>query len=312
MLPDTEPAEPSPSVIADPPPTPPGGGALDPFDLLPLPEQLRLLNARDALVPALVAAAAGQVAALVQLAVETVAAGGRVLYVGAGSAGRIAAQDAAEVGPTFGVADDVFTAVVAGGAAALRDAAEGLEDDADAGRADLAAERPGPGCLVVGVSASGSTPYTVAAVREARRLGARTACVVNAPGSALEAAADVPVVVPTGAEAVEGSTRLAAGTAQKLVLNQVSTLTMTRLGHVYGRLMIGVRTDNAKLVARARRAVALAAGVGTHEAAQALEACGGDAKAAVVSLRLGVPAGRARELLARCAGDVRSVLGERG
>ncbi len=236
--------------------------------------------------------------------------GGRVVYLGAGSAGRIAAQDAAEVGPTYGV-EGAFVAVVAGGVDALRDAAEGLEDDGDAAVADLAAVGLAAGDLLVAVSASGTTPYTLAGLVEGRRRGAVTAAVVCAPGTPMAREADLAVVVPVGAEVVEGSTRLAAGTAQKLVLNQLSTLAMVRLGHVYGNLMIGVRVENAKLRARARRAVALASGCPEDAVEAALTAADGDAKVALVLLRLGVDADSARARLAAVSGDVRAALGER-
>ena len=302
-----------------PPGTAPSGtaalGAVEPaeFDLMPLAGRLAVMNRADAAVPALVAAAAPQVAALVERAVAVLRAGGRVVYLGAGSAGRIAAQDAAEVGPTYGV-EGAFVAVVAGGAGALRDAAEGLEDDEAAAADDLTAVGLGAADLLVAVSASGSTPYTRAGLASGRARGALGAAVVCAAGSPMAGEADLAVVVPVGPEVVEGSTRLAAGTAQKLVLNQLSTLAMVGLGHVYGNLMIGVRADNAKLRARAHRAVATAAGVGELDGGAvdaALTAAGGEARVALVMLRLGVDAPAARARLAAVAGDVRAALGER-
>ena len=284
--------------------------AATPLDLLPLSARLARMNARDAAVPALVAAAADQVAALVDRAVAVLRGGGRVMYLGAGSAGRIAAQDAAEVGPTYGV-EGAFVAVVAGGADALRDAAEGLEDDEEAAAADLDAAGLRPGDVLVAVSASGSTPYTRAGAAHARRRGATTAAVVCTAGSPIAHEADLAVVVPVGPEVVEGSTRLTAGTAQKLVLNQLSTLAMVELGHVYGNLMIGVRAENAKLRARAHRAVAAASGRPDAEVDAALTAAQGQARVALVLLRLDVDAEAARERLAASGGDVRAALGER-
>jgi N-acetylmuramic acid 6-phosphate etherase len=292
------------------------------FDLMPLAGRLAVMNRADAAVPALVADAAAQVADLVERAVAVLRAGGRVVYLGAGSAGRIAALDAAEVGPTYGV-EGAFVAVVAGGAAALCDAAEGLEDDEDAAGADLDAVGLGAGDLLVAVSASGSTPYTRAGLAHGRARGAACAAVVCAAGSPMAREADLAVVVPVGPEVVEGSTRLAAGTAQKLVLNQLSTLAMVGLGHVYGNLMIGVRAENAKLRARARRAVVSAAGLDGSAGGDrgdavdgdavdaALAGAGGEARVAVVMLRLGVDAQAARARLAAVAGDVRAALGER-
>jgi N-acetylmuramic acid 6-phosphate etherase len=282
-----------------------------PLDLLPLREQLARMHDHEAAVPGLVAAAAGQVAALVERAVAVVRAGGRVVYLGAGSAGRIAAQDAAEVGPTFGVPEGTVLAVVAGGAQRLQDAAEGLEDDEDAAAADLDAVGLSSRDLLVAVSASGSTPYTRAGLRVARQRRSVSAAVVCAAGSPMAREADHAVVVPIGAEVVRGSTRLAAGTAQKLVLNQLSTLTMVRLGHVYGDLMIGVRPDNTKLRARVLRAVAIASGGSEAQAAAALEAAGGNGRVALIVARLGVPAEDARRLLAAAGDDVRAALGER-
>ena len=280
------------------------------LDLLPLADQLAVMNRKDAVVPGLVAGAADQVILLVERAVDVLRAGGRVVYLGAGSAGRIAAQDAAEVGPTFGI-EDAFVAVVAGGANALRDAAEGLEDDEDAAVADLAGAGLSGADLLVAVSASGTTPYTRAALAEARRRGATCAAVVCAPGSPMADEADLAVVVPVGSEIVEGSTRLAAGTAQKLVLNQLSTLAMVALGHVYGNLMIAVRAENLKLRARVRRAVVAASGQDADTVEEALTAADGDAKVALVALRLDMDAATARARLAAAAGDVRAALGER-
>jgi N-acetylmuramic acid 6-phosphate etherase len=280
------------------------------FDLLPLADRLVLMNRADDAVPALVAAAADQVARLVECAVAVLRNGGRVVYLGAGSAGRIAAQDAAEVGPTYGV-ERAFVAVVAGGVDALRDPAEGVEDHEEAAAADLDVLGLGPRDLLVAVSASGSTPYTRAGLGAARERGAGSAAVVCTPGSPLAREADIAVVVPVGPEIVEGSTRLAAGTAQKLVLNQLSTLVMVELGHVYGNLMIGVRAENAKLRARARHAVTIASGRTDAEVDAALTAAGGEARVALVMLKLGVDAEDARARLARTAGDVRTALGER-
>ena len=284
---------------------------IDPWDLAPLSAQLHRMNAKDAGVPAAVAAASGQVATVVDAATAAIRAGGRLVYLGAGSAGRLAQLDAAEVGPTFGVPEGTVLAVVAGGAAVLQDAAEDLEDDADAAAVDLATVGFGAGDLLLAVSASGRTPYTLAGLRLARGLGARTAALVCAAGSPLAAEADLAVVVPTGREVVRGSTRLAAGTAQKIVLNQVSTLTMVALGHVYGDLMIAVRPANAKLRARALAAVTEASGRAEADASAELAAASGDAKVAVVALRTGLTTGQARQRLAAVHGDLRAALAER-
>jgi predicted NBD/HSP70 family sugar kinase len=202
-------------------------------------------------------------------------------------------------------------AVVAGSTAAPPDAAGDLEDDSEAVVGDLEAVGVDAADLVLGVSASGRTPYTVTGLRFARRRGARTAALVCSVDSPMAAEADLSVVVPTGAEVVRGSTRLAAGTAQKLVLDQLSTLTMAALGHVSGELMIGARPDSAELRDRSLRAVAEAAGATVEQARAAVEAAGGDAKVALVSLRRNASAGDARAALDAVGGDLRAALGER-
>ncbi len=273
------------------------------LDLRTTAEQLVLANALDAQVPVLVAAAADQVARVVEAAVGRLRRGGRLRYVGAGSAGRVAALDAEEVAATFGVDDDLVVAVVAGAERGMSD--QSAEDDEAAGRADVVALDLTDADLVVAVSASGRTPYVLAAAEQARRAGALTVALVCATGSTLAAACDLAVVVPTGPELVAGSTRLRAATAQKLVLNQVSTLTMVGLGHTYGNLMVGVRADNDKLVRRRARLLEQATGAGAAEVAAALAACGGDGKTAAVMLLSGVDAEEARRRLDAAGGYVR-------
>jgi len=282
-----------------------------PLDLLPLADQLARMNARDAAIPAVVAAAAPQVHAVVERTVTAVHAGGRVVYLGAGTPGRLGVLDAVELGPTFDVADGSFVAVAAGRVDPLRGADDSQEDDAEAAVEHLDAVGLGAGDVLVAVSASGTTPYTLAGVRLARQRGAASVAIVCVPGSAMALEADLPVLLPVGREVLQGSTRLGAGTAQKLVLNQISTLTMVQLGRVYGDLMAYVRTDNIKLRARARGIVETASGRPGHAVAAALTAADGDARVALVSLRLGVGAQEARELLAAAGGDLRTAMGER-
>ena len=280
------------------------------LDLLPVLEQARLLNAEDRRVPEAVAAALPAVATAVGRIAEALARGGRLLYVGAGTSGRIAALDAAECPPTFGTDPETVQAVIAGGPKAMMESVEGAEDDEAAGAREIDARGVGPDDVVVGIAASGETPFTVAAVRRARERGAWTAGVACNPGSSLEAACDLAIVAVVGPEVVAGSTRLKAGTAQKLVLNMLSTLAMVRLGKVYGNLMVDLRATNTKLRRRAARIVAAAASTAEERAAAALGQAGGRVPVAIVMLRLGLDAGAAEERLRRAGGSLRRTLGE--
>ncbi len=225
---------------------------------------------------------------------ERLERGGRLVYVGAGSSGRLALVDAAECGPTFGVPPDQVVAIVAGGATALAVAQEAAEDDGEAGAAELAGARVSSGDAVVLLSASGSTPYVLGAAEAALTAGALTVGVVCAHGSELGRLVEHEIVAEVGPEVVAGSTRMKAGTAQKLVLNTISTTAMIRLGKTFGNLMVDVVASNAKLRSRARRAVALATGAADGEVDDALEAAGGDVKVAIVSLLAGIDAHAAR------------------
>jgi N-acetylmuramic acid 6-phosphate etherase len=274
-------------------------------DLLSTRALVELVNDEDARVAPAVRAAAGELAAAIDAIVERLEAGGRLVYAGAGSSGRLALVDAAECGPTFGIPAEQVVVLIAGGAAAQATAQEAAEDDAEAGAADVAAARVGASDAVVALSASGTTPYTVGAARAARRAGALVVAVVCAEGSELGAAADHEIVAAVGPEVIAGSTRMKAGTAQKLVLNTISTVSMVRLGRTYGNLMVGVVASNAKLRARARDAVAVATDASDAEVDAALEAAGGDARVAIVSLLSGVDATGARERLDRAGGSVR-------
>jgi N-acetylmuramic acid 6-phosphate etherase len=278
--------------------------ALADLDLRTTAEQVALANALDAQVAVVVAAAADQVVAVVDAVVDRLGRGGRLRYLGAGTAGRLADLDAGELPATFGVPVDLVRAVVAGGAGGPADQA--AEDDAEAGRADVAALGLTSRDLLVAVSASGRTPYVLAGAGRAGRDGAATVAVVCTRGSPLAAACDLAIEVVTGPELVGGSTRLRAGTAQKLVLNQISTLAMVGLGFTYGNLMVGMRAENAKLVRRRRRVLQQATGAGPAAVDQALGESGGDAKVAAVMLLAGVDAGSARDRLDAAAGYVRA------
>src|SRR5437764_214055 len=232
---------------------------------------------------------------------------GRIVYVGAGTAGRMGVLDAAECGPTFNAAETVI-ALMAGGPDALTTPKEGAEDDAAAGAAELGALGVGPADAVVGISASGRTPYVLGALGAARAAGALTVGLSCHPGSLASAAADHAVEVVVGPEVIAGSTRLKAGAAQKLVLNTISTVVMIRLGRTYGNLMVDVRAGSEKLVDRARRIVATATGRPPAEAAAALDAADGEVKTAIVALLAGVDPAAARQRLDRAGGVVRRAL----
>jgi N-acetylmuramic acid 6-phosphate etherase len=270
-------------------------------------ELVELMNREDATVPAAVGSVAGELARAIDAIAERLRNGGRLVYIGAGSSGAIAALDADECEATFSTEPGQVVALVAGAGLAA-DEREAAEDDADEG--GRAVEQHGVSArdAVVGVSASGRTPYVLAALERARAAGALTVALVAARGSQLGAAADYELAVVVGAEVLAGSTRLKAGTAQKLVLNTISTVAMIKLGKTYGDLMVDLRASNAKLEARARRIVRMATGVSDEEAETALAAAGGSAKVAVVALLKEIGADAAHAELERAGGDIRSAL----
>ncbi|MGD9484986.1 N-acetylmuramic acid 6-phosphate etherase [Streptomyces sp. TRM70308] len=278
------------------------------IDRLPTLELATLMNAEDATVPAAVAARLPQLAAAIDAAAERMAGGGRLVYAGAGTAGRLGVLDASECPPTFNTAPGQVVGLIAGGRRALVTAVEGAEDDAGLAAADLDELGLTGADTVLGVSASGRTPYAVGAVEHARRLGALTVGLSGNAGSPLGAAAEHGIEIVTGPEVVAGSTRLKAGTAQKLALNMFSTITMIRLGKTYGNLMVDVRASNAKLHARSRRIVALATGADPAEVEAALRATGGEVKPAILTLLAPVDADRAARLLADADGHLRRAL----
>jgi len=236
---------------------------------------------------------------------------GRLIYAGAGTSGRLAALDAAECPPTFGVPRGMVVALIAGGRRALTEAVEGAEDNAAAGARDVRRVRASKRDVVVGLSASGRTPYVLGALEAARRAGARTVAVVCNRGTAAARAADIAVVAETGPEAIAGSTRLKAGTAQKLILNMLSTGAMIRLGRVYDNWMIGVAQTNRKLRARALGILQQASGARPAPARKALAAARGDLRIALVMLKRGVTRLQAEFALAAAGGDLRRALRER-
>ena len=285
------------------------GAATSDYDLQTTRELVEGMNREDAAVPIVVGGAAGEIAAAIDAVVERLARGGRLVYVGAGSSGRIAALDAAECESTFSTEPGQVVALLAGADLASPLEQEAAEDDAEAGERELAALRVGEADAVVGISASGRTPYVLGAIRAAAEAGALTACVVSVPGSELAALVEHEIAVVVGPEFVAGSTRLKAGTAQKLVLNTISTVSMIRLGKTFGDLMVDVNATNEKLRERVRRTVRLATGAGDGEADDALAAAGGSAKVAIVSLLAGIDAAAARERLAEAGGSIRLAVG---
>lgn len=249
----------------------------------------------------------GAIAAAAEQAAVRLGQGGRLVYAGAGTSGRVAVQDGVELGPTFGWPEDRLVYLMAGGPGAFLHAVEGAEDDRDAARAEIAAAGVGPNDVVIGVAASGRTPYTLAAVEAGRAAGALTIAVANNPDTPLLAAAAHPLLVDTGSEAVAGSTRMKAGTAQKAVLNLFSTATMLRLGRVHGGRMVDMRISNAKLVRRGAAMVRDLAGVDDAAALAALEAAGREVKTAVLVAQ-GASPEDARAALAAHGGVLRAVL----
>jgi N-acetylmuramic acid 6-phosphate etherase len=271
-------------------------------------ELVELMNRGDTTVPAVVGGAAEAIAAVIEATVERLRRGGRLIYAGAGSSGRTAALDADECEATFSTEPGQVVALVAGAELASALEREAAEDDRGAGRRAVADLRVAESDIVVAVSASGRTPYALGALDAARAAGALTACVVSAPGSPLADLATHEIQVVVGPEFVAGSTRLRAATAQKLVLNTISTVSMIRLGKTFGDLMVDVRASNEKLKARARRVVSLATGVSAEEAERALAACDGRAKVAILSLLAKIDADAARGRLERAKGDLGAAL----
>ncbi|MEU5278516.1 N-acetylmuramic acid 6-phosphate etherase [Streptomyces asoensis] len=281
-------------------------------DRLPTLDIARLMNGEDTGVPAAVGARLPQIAAVVDAVAARMARGGRLVYAGAGTAGRLGVLDASECPPTFATAPGQVVGLIAGGPSAMVTSVEGAEDSEDLAEADLAALALTPDDTVVGVSASGRTPYAVGAVRYARARGALTVGLACNAGSALAAATEHGIEVVVGPELLTGSTRLKAGTAQKLVLNMISTITMIRLGKTYGNLMVDVRATNEKLRARAHRIVALATGADDADIEAALTATGGEVKNAVLVLLAGVDGPAAARLLEESGGHLRAALGAGG
>ncbi|MFF5343175.1 N-acetylmuramic acid 6-phosphate etherase [Streptomyces althioticus] len=281
-------------------------------DRLPTPEIARLMNAEDATVAGAVAEQVPAIAAAIDAVAERMARGGRLVYAGAGTAGRLGVLDASECPPTFNTDPARVVGLIAGGPEAVVNPVEGAEDSPELAESDLTALGLTADDTVVGVSASGRTPYAVGAVAYARKHGALTVGLSCNRGSALAAAAEHGIEVVVGPEFLTGSTRLKAGTAQKLVLNMISTITMIRLGKTYGNLMVDVRASNEKLRARSRRIVAQVTGADDTAVERALAATDGEVKNAILVLLAGVDGPTAARLLDEADGHLRAALSRAG
>jgi len=274
-------------------------------------EVVDLLNAENAAVPAAVARMREPLARAIDLVVAAFTAGGRLIYVGAGTSGRLGVLDAAECPPTFGTAPELVVGLIAGGYPALVRSVEGAEDDVNAGMAAMDTARVEPVDVVVGIAASGTTPYVRAALSRAQTIGAKTVIVsCTAPPRLLADTCDVVIVPEVGPEALTGSTRLKAGTATKLVLNTISTGAMVRMGRAYGNLMVDLMAWSGKLEDRAERIVMEAGGVDRDRARAAIAAADGSVKVAIVMVRAGVDREEAVRRLAAAGGLVRRVVGD--
>jgi N-acetylmuramic acid 6-phosphate etherase len=271
-------------------------------------EIARIINAEDAKVAAAVKGALRQIAQAIELIAAALSQGGRLIYVGTGTSGRIAALDAVECPPTFDVDPRMVQFIIAGGPKALEAAVEADEDSRELGRNEIAKKKPTKKDVVIGIAASGRTPFTIAAIKYARAHGAKTVAVVCNPNSPLGKAAHVAIVADVGAEVVAGSTRMKAGTAQKMILNMLSTGAMTRLGYVYGNLMVNLHTKNEKLAERGVGILEEAAGLNRAAARKLLAAAGGRVPLALVMSKAGVSRARAAAALKESQGQVRRAI----
>ncbi|MCU1235447.1 MAG: glucokinase regulatory-like protein [Candidatus Solibacter sp.] len=280
------------------------------IDTLPAEQVLRIINAEDQKVALAVEREIPAIARAVEAIVAAVQNGGRLFYLGAGTSGRLGVLDASEIPPTFSAPPEMVQGIMAGGETALSRATETTEDDPAIGVRDLSARGFTKRDVLVGLAASGRTPYVLGAVGEARRLGAVTIGICCTPDSELSRAVDIAIAPLVGPEVVAGSTRMKAGTAQKLVLNMLSTATCVRLGYVYGNLMVNVQPKNEKLVDRARRIIASAAGIAPDRAAVLLTESGNSVRTAIVMGVAGVSRQEAERRLSASGGRIRSALGQ--
>ena len=275
------------------------------LDILPLDEALRRLNDEDQRVPEAVREEIPQIARAVELVEKALRAGGRLIYVGAGTSGRLGCLDASEIPPTYGLDPDRVIGIIAGGDTALRKSIEGAEDSLADGAAVISGLGVDERDVVCGIAASGRTPFVLGAMEEGRRRGAATVGVTTNRPSEMEPLADVLIAPVVGPEPVSGSTRMKSGTAQKLVLNMLTTMAMVRVGKTYGNLMVDLRATNKKLVRRAKRLIAQVTGVDEGEAERLFDASEGDTKLAILMGLTGLDAGSAKERLEASGGVLR-------
>jgi N-acetylmuramic acid 6-phosphate etherase len=280
----------------------------DSLDTWSVNDILTAMNEADKSVPHMVEAAIPQIARAVDLVVDRLRSGGRLFYAGAGTSGRLGVLDAAECSPTFNTPPELVQAVIAGGARAMFEAVEDAEDHREFAEEDLQQRGFEAKDVLVGITASGRTPYVIGALTYARRVGAATISLSCNADAVVSQYADVAIEVPTGTEVLMGSTRLKAGTAQKLVLNMISTATMVRLGKVYRNLMVDLRATNEKLVERSKRIIMFATGVSYGEAEELLNRADGQVKAAILMAAAGVEKSLAQTLLAEAGGFLRKAL----
>jgi N-acetylmuramic acid 6-phosphate etherase len=282
------------------------------IDAVSVAEALTLMNDEDQRVAAAVRAEIPRIEQVVDDVIASLRAGGRLFYVGAGTSGRLGCLDASEIPPTFGMPTDRVVAVIAGGEAALRRSVEGAEDFPERGAAAMVERDVGAMDTVIGIAASGRTPYVIGALDEARRRGARTAGLVCNRPCEMELHCDTLIAPLVGPEVISGSTRLKAGTAHKLILNMITTIAMVRLGKTYGNLMVDVRPTNEKLRRRSGRLVMALVGCDRAEAAELVEQANGETKVAIVAGITGVSAADAEQALASARGRIREALGAAG
>lgn len=280
------------------------------IDTLSALEIVRLMNAEDATVPAAIGRVAGEIAEAIEIIAARLRAGGRLIYFGAGTSGRLGVLDATECPPTFSTRPEQVVGLIAGGYTALTRAVEGAEDHPEFAVADLKDIHLSAADVVVGIATSGRTPYVIGGLQYARDVGAAAIGLACNDGSAMASFADLMLTPVVGPEVISGSTRLKAGTATKLVLNMLSTGAMVRLGKTYGNWMVDLRATNVKLVARTRRIIAKLTGLTEAEAEIQLARCQGELKTAIVAVRRNIAPDAARQLLNDCGGQLRMALGE--
>jgi N-acetylmuramic acid 6-phosphate etherase len=282
--------------------------ATENLDRMSALELVTAMNREDAIVPRAIESVLPEIARAVEAIARGLGEGGRLIYVGSGTSGRIGALDASECPPTFGIGPEMVQFLIAGGESALTKATEASEDSAELGRSDMASRHPGVNDVVVGLAASGCTPYTISAVECARSKGAVTVAIACNRGSALGAAADIRIEVEVGPEVLTGSSRLKAGTAQKLICNMLTTGAMAQMGYVYSNLMVNLHLTNKKLLERAIVILQTLAHVEREQARQLLESAGMNLPVALVMLKANVAKGNAEERLRAMHGNVRRAI----